>query len=542
MDSPDAWTPPSPHDGTMPIIAPSGAGRSIAAVMLATVAVAVTVAAAVVSGGATVSSAAPPAGYVQLVDDTQTIRLTVPASWTDVDLTPIVDADGTPHPHIAASPSLQSFADTFDVPGALFAALPYTTDPHGVIESSGLTGGCTSITIEPYSDPVFTGFVQVGTGCGSGAATWRMVVANPHGNAFTAMVQVQAATAADQPALDIVLGSFDTATPTTVPDVTAPAAPPTTVLAEAQPTTSTILAASSGASSTDQATPPPAGSVRLYDDTGTVTVVVPEAWSDVETNTLLTDGGTRRIAASPDLDAMGWDEDGAGVMFFVQPFTDDLESLLNGFDRPDSCATSGIQPYSDNAGLAGLIWLGQQCGPSQQGTWLVVVASPADQAVTFRVHARTASAADEPAVDTVLQTFDLAGPTVPAAQLGPAPLPTDATAVEVATTFLAALAAGDGATACSLLSPDYIANFAGGIRNCAADLGGDVAGQGAFWTSVVVAGDEQTASESCGDEGEEGITSLELQGPIDTGCLSMGRLPTGEWRIEDLSNSIWNQA
>jgi hypothetical protein len=62
--------------------------------------------------------------------------------------------------------------------------------------------------------------------------------------------------------------------------------------------------------------------------------------------------------------------------------------------------------------------------------------------------------------------------------------------------------------------------------------------------SVQISGDENTTSPGqCGEEeAGDDYVSLELQGPSDDGCLSIGQEANGEWRIEDLSNSIWNQA
>ena len=110
--------------------------------------------------------------------------------------------------------------------------------------------------------------------------------------------------------------------------------------------------------------------------------------------------------------------------------------------------------------------------------------------------------------------------------------------------FLDALAAGDGATACALLTAEEMTiNFVEEAETCALELGLQVLGQGEFWASVQITGDETTSSPGqCGDEDPaDDYVSLELQGPTDDGCLSIS-IDNGEWRIEDLSNSIWNQA
>ena len=86
-------------------------------------------------------------------------------------------------------------------------------------------------------------------------------------------------------------------------------------------------------------------------------------------------------------------------------------------------------------------------------------------------------------------------------------------------------------------------NFVEEAETCALEMTLQVLGQGEFWASVQIEGDETTSSPGqCGDEDPaDEYVSLELQGPTDDGCLSIS-IDNGEWRIEDLSNSIWNQA
>ena len=150
---------------------------------------------------------------------------------------------------------------------------------------------------------------------------------------------------------------------------------------------------------------------------------------------------------------------------------------------------------------------------------------PGSSVPATTVPATTVPATDPPFVPSV---------SVPAG-LGP---------VEVATMFLDALAAGDGATACALLTAEEMTiNFVEEAETCAEELTLQVLGQGEFWASVQIEGDETTSSPGqCGDEDPaDDYVSLELQGPTDDGCLSIS-IDNGEWRIEDLSNSIWNQA
>ena len=142
------------------------------------------------------STTAPiPEGYVPLVDDTDSIVIAVPEAWTDVDTAPKVDVEGTSLPYIAASPDLESSSDTFDTPGVLYVAFPFTADPLTLLEEFGLREGCETFEVTTYDDPVFVGVVQAGTNCGPNAMTWNMVVANPADESFTARLQVKTANA-----------------------------------------------------------------------------------------------------------------------------------------------------------------------------------------------------------------------------------------------------------------------------------------------------------------------------------------------------------
>lgn len=192
------------------------------------------------------STTAPiPEGYVPLVDDTDSIVIAVPEAWTEVDSAPKEDAEGTPRPYIAASPDLESFLATFDTPGVLYAAAPFTADPLKLVEEFGLKEGCETFEVTTYDDPVFIGAVQVGTNCGPNAMTWNMVVANPADETFTALLQVQTADAEELLTIrrtfnypgstprDPNSTSTTTSAPTTTAATTTPAPDATTTTAPA---------------------------------------------------------------------------------------------------------------------------------------------------------------------------------------------------------------------------------------------------------------------------------------------------------------------
>lgn len=135
-----------------------------------------------------------PDDYAPLIDDTGTIVIAVPETWTEINTVPAVNDDQTERPFISASPDFESFQATFDTPGVIYTALPLTDDLLAVVDTYGLTSGCETIEVREYDDPDFLGYIQIGLECGSQLMTWNMVVANPidpGAASYTVVVQVQ---------------------------------------------------------------------------------------------------------------------------------------------------------------------------------------------------------------------------------------------------------------------------------------------------------------------------------------------------------------
>jgi hypothetical protein len=185
--------------------------------------------AALAIGGAASASAPPtapddtatvesiPEGFVRLIDDTGFLTVVVPDTWDMVDTVPAGNPDGSPQPWILASTvDLEGFNATF-TSGVLYYAAPYEADPEAYVTSRGLSGGCETIAVQPYEDPIFTGFVQVGTNCGEDGGTWNMIAASPADQSFTAIVQLQISSADEQEAFDLVLSTFTYAGDPTIP-------------------------------------------------------------------------------------------------------------------------------------------------------------------------------------------------------------------------------------------------------------------------------------------------------------------------------------
>lgn len=186
------------------------------------------------------ASEAAPEATVSIVDDTGVLAVDVPAAWTQIDPAPTTSAAGLPIAQIIASTDRQRLLDGFDVPGIIYQAIPYSPDTAaGLAANYDFTGACTAGPVEHYSDAYFvSGSRQLWTSCGGGTSQIVTLFANPADATLSVTLLVQLTTSADAAALDVVLGSFWVAAPT---------------------------------------------STYRYDDSGTVEVNVPLGWDDVQT-------------------------------------------------------------------------------------------------------------------------------------------------------------------------------------------------------------------------------------------------------------------
>ena len=178
---------------------------------------------------------AVPSDFVTLTDDTNALTIAVPAAWSDVDTAPGTNDDGTVMPWISAAPNYTSFIETFDVPGALFIGVTYTTDLESWITRIGQPQSCQTSSSEDYDDGAFVGTATTYEQCGPNQVASLMVLAANAGDDTTRtyVLALQAATPDDVAVFDPVLASFH-AIGITQP-VNEETAPPTTAAPAALP-------------------------------------------------------------------------------------------------------------------------------------------------------------------------------------------------------------------------------------------------------------------------------------------------------------------
>jgi hypothetical protein len=218
----------------------------------------------------------------------------------------------------------------------------------------------------------------------------RMLAAFSAVAAVATIVATSAATAGAAPgsAHDVA----KTTIPGTVPATTGPATvPATTVPAEAVP----------------------AGFVRVTDDTGRISIVVPAQWTDLELGPAMSNVGLERpkIVAAPDIDAMNAAWTTPGVWFGLVPAPADPSAWLQAYGSASQCAQGGAEAF-DNGQFAGVKQTWVNCGGGTAAR-IQLAGRSADGSVGIYLQLQAVSA-DDPAIATVLSSVGLvAGSSAP---------------------------------------------------------------------------------------------------------------------------------
>ncbi len=146
-----------------------------------------------------------------VTDDSNAIQVEVPDEWSDV-RGGSQEIAGVQAPSIQASPDVDQFLNTFDVPGMEFVLSDQFTpdDFESVLDAVGPSEFCTSGGRQDYSDPIFTGRFEVWENCQGTDAQYIVVVASEADSNQVAIVTVQAIDDRDFDALDHILNTFST--------------------------------------------------------------------------------------------------------------------------------------------------------------------------------------------------------------------------------------------------------------------------------------------------------------------------------------------
>ena len=147
-----------------------------------------------------------PYEYTTVQDDQGLISVSIPTAWSDV--------DGTPNPNfgpsIWASPDIQGYLDTWDVPGIIVESAPDRSadEIDALLLERDLSDICEDFGAEPYEDPLYFGTLQVYGNCGGTGTYYIILAAAPYDADYLVRVEVQAVQPRDLEAADEALATF----------------------------------------------------------------------------------------------------------------------------------------------------------------------------------------------------------------------------------------------------------------------------------------------------------------------------------------------
>lgn len=149
--------------------------------------------------------------YVSIRDDSETLQMSVPVEWSDVDGSPWTFNDTEAGPALHASTDIDGYFNNWTTPGAFLAAstsLRATYDYSTLLDEFDLSDSCVYDGRFDYSDELYTGAYDSYSNCDGTGSSFIVLVVEPDARNALIIVQGQLVTAADEEAWDQVLSSF----------------------------------------------------------------------------------------------------------------------------------------------------------------------------------------------------------------------------------------------------------------------------------------------------------------------------------------------
>ena len=147
--------------------------------------------------------------YVSISDDTGALSMEVPVEWSDINGSGWVDNDVDLGPALSASPDLDGYSNTWEVPGVFFGVSDQLgMTPEEYLDTITFNSSCIFDSRYDYSDGLYTGFYDLWTDCGDVGSSFVVIVAQPEDGSYMTLVQVQVVGDADLDALDRIMNSF----------------------------------------------------------------------------------------------------------------------------------------------------------------------------------------------------------------------------------------------------------------------------------------------------------------------------------------------
>lgn len=174
--------------------------------------------------------------YVDIVDETGTIQMSVPEGWSDVLSDDWIVDDTTLGISISAAPDLEEFNSSWNTPGMFMGVsndLSTTFTPDELLDLFKWDDDCTYNDRFDYGDKLYAGAYDIWTDCGGRETIYIVMAVTPkEGGEPMILLNVQLADSSDVESFEQILDTFTVAT--TAGSSVSPSAAPTAVLATVQ--------------------------------------------------------------------------------------------------------------------------------------------------------------------------------------------------------------------------------------------------------------------------------------------------------------------
>ena len=154
---------------------------------------------------------AAPADAIEVRDDTGTLTVRVPATWTESGGDPWQQGGQEVGPAVGASPDTDAYVNSWDAPGVFFAtseSLAAPDAPNQLLDGFDLSRDCTFAGRHPYRGVVDAGWFDLWVDCGSTSA-FVVLETYRSDEPFVSHLQIQLVSPDDLPALALILDSYD---------------------------------------------------------------------------------------------------------------------------------------------------------------------------------------------------------------------------------------------------------------------------------------------------------------------------------------------
>ena len=350
--------------------------------------------------------------YVELHDPA--ILAVVPKDYAEFDATAWESKDGEPIGFmLTAAPNIQDFNDTWTAPGMIVKStvdLEEALDPDEMLKDESLEKNCTyddRYTDERTTDAGVTYTIDYDwyNNCGDTDSSYVVGLAQTDPADEAIFFDFLIVDKADEEAFDTFLASF-TLDRDLIAAVTAAGTADTGTATGADTGTDT------GTNTVETTTAPTY--VDVSDDSGTISLRVPETWTDTQSEDWDLGDGPIGLAfsAAPDVQAFNDTWDTPGIFIGVSEdvaarFTPD--EAVDVFDFKDDCTYDDRYDY-ESTNLKGVYDVWTDCGDVKGGNFVVLAANPVgEKSPLVLLYINMPTEDDTAAFDEVVNTLAIAG-------------------------------------------------------------------------------------------------------------------------------------